>query len=149
MVIERLSRVQSEQVKAISDSDDDVPMDKAEQALFEKANGQLLYFYLSGPMIFSVSKAIARQHRDIRKYKAMVLDLSDVPMLDVTVSLALENAITDALDENCKVFIYSPNTDTSDQLHRFQINEKLGENAFCNSRMDALQRALEAMDTTS
>ena len=145
MVIERLSRVQSEQVKAISDSDDDVPMNEKEHSLFEKANGQLLYFYLSGPMIFSVSKAIARQHRDISKYKAMVLDLSDVPMLDVTVSLALENAITDALDAKCKVFIYSPNPETSDQLHRFQINEKLGENAFCNSRSDALERALNIM----
>lgn len=149
MVIERLSRVQSEQVKAISDSDDDVPMNETEQLLFEKANGQLLYFYLSGPMIFSVSKAIARQHRDISKYKAMVLDLSDVPMLDVTVSLALENAMTDALDANCKVFIYSPNDDTSEQLHRFQINEKLGESAFCNSRIDALERALIAMKPNS
>ena len=129
----------------ISDSDDDVPMNEKEHSLFEKANGQLLYFYLSGPMIFSVSKAIARQHRDISKYKAMVLDLSDVPMLDVTVSLALENAITDALDTDCKVFIFSPNSETSDQLHRFQINEKLGENAFCNSRSDALERALESM----
>ncbi|NOU49003.1 SulP family inorganic anion transporter [Pseudoalteromonas sp. JBTF-M23] len=147
IVIERLSRVQAEQVKAISDSDDDVPMSDTERALFNQANGQLLYFYLSGPMIFSVSKAIARQHRDIAKYKAMVLDLSDVAMLDVTVSLALENAIIDALDVNCDVFIYSPNPETSDQLHRFNINERLGGNAFCESREAALKSALCAMNS--
>ncbi len=28
----------------------------------------------------------------------MILDLTDVPMIDVTVGLALENAIKDALD---------------------------------------------------
>ncbi|MBD1583240.1 SulP family inorganic anion transporter [Pseudoalteromonas sp. S16_S37] len=146
IVIERLSRVQAEQVKAISDSDDDVPMSDTERELFNQANGKLLYFYLSGPMIFSVSKAIARQHRDIAKYKAMVLDLSDVAMLDVTVSLALENAIIDALDVNCDVFIYSPNQETSDQLHRFNINERLGGNAFCDSREEALKLALAAMN---
>lgn len=146
LVIERLSQVQAEQVKAISDTDDDVPMTDIERNLFEQAKGQLLYFYLSGPMIFSVSKAIARQHRDINKYQAMVLDLSDVAMLDVTVSLALENAIKDALDANCKVFIFSPNKETCDRLHRFNIREKLGSDAFCNSREDALNQALSSMD---
>ena len=79
----------------------------------------------------------------------MGLDLSDLPMLDVTESLALENAMTDALDANSKVFIYSPNDDTSEQLHRFQINEKLGESAFCNSSIDAIERALFAMKPNS
>ena len=146
IVIERLSQVQAEQVKAISDTDGDVPMSDTERLLFEQAKGQLLYFYLSGPMIFSVSKAIARQHRDINKYQAMVLDLSDVAMLDVTVSLALENAIKDALDANCKVYIFSPNKETCDRLHRFNIREKLGADAFCDSREDALNQALAAMN---
>lgn len=47
-------------------------------------------------MIFSVSKAITRQHSSVDQYQAMILDLTDVPMIDVTVGLALENAIRDA-----------------------------------------------------
>ncbi|MCO7187304.1 MULTISPECIES: SulP family inorganic anion transporter [unclassified Pseudoalteromonas] len=151
MVIERLSRVQEQHVKAISDgdADEDVPLSTHERALLEQAKGQLLFFYLSGPMIFSVSKAITRQHRHIGEYKTMVLDLSDVAMLDVTVSLAIENAISDALDADCQVFIYSPNKDTSEQLQKFDIRSKLGEHAFCNSREQALGRALEAMEASN
>ncbi|RZM80036.1 SulP family inorganic anion transporter [Pseudoalteromonas rubra] len=149
MVIERLSQVQEQHVKAISDADEDVPLSKHERALLEQAKGQLLFFYLSGPMIFSVSKAITRQHRHIGEYKSMVLDLSDVAMLDVTVSLAIENAISDALDANCQVFIYSPNKDTSEQLQKFDIRSKLGDHAFCKSREQALTRALEAMEANS
>ncbi|ESP91010.1 MULTISPECIES: SulP family inorganic anion transporter [Pseudoalteromonas] len=147
MVIERLSRVQEQHVKAISDSDtdEDVPLNSHEKALLEQAQGQLLFFYLSGPMIFSVSKAIARQHRYISEYKTMVLDLSDVAMLDVTVSLAIENAITDAIDANVQVFIYSPNQETSEKLNKINIREKLGKDAFCHSREAALNKALEAM----
>ncbi|ALU41661.1 SulP family inorganic anion transporter [Pseudoalteromonas rubra] len=149
MVIERLSRVQEQHVKAISDgdADEDVPLSTHERALLEQAKGKLLFFYLSGPMIFSVSKAITRQHRHIGEYKTMVLDLSDVAMLDVTVSLAIENAISDALDANCQVFIYSPNKDTSEQLQKFDIRSKLGDHAFCKSREQALTRALEAMQS--
>ncbi|MCF2858165.1 SulP family inorganic anion transporter [Pseudoalteromonas sp. SMS1] len=147
MVIERLSRVQEQHVKAISDSDtdEDVPLSTHEKSLLEKAQGKLLFFYLSGPMIFSVSKAIARQHRQISEYKTMVLDLSDVAMLDVTVSLAIENAISDAVDANVQVFIYSPNQETSEQLNKINVREKLGEDAFCHSREAALNKALEAM----
>lgn len=149
MVIERLSRVQEQHVKAISDgdADEDVPLSTHERALLEQAKGKLLFFYLSGPMIFSVSKAITRQHRHIGEYRTMVLDLSDVAMLDVTVSLAIENAISDALDADCQVFIYSPNKDTSEQLQKFDIRSKLGDHAFCKSREQALTRALEAMQS--
>ncbi|NMR25881.1 SulP family inorganic anion transporter [Pseudoalteromonas sp. NEC-BIFX-2020_015] len=148
IVIERLSREQAKHVKAISDADDDdVPLAVEERELLERAQGKLLFFYLSGPMIFSVSKAIARQHRHISEYEAMVLDLSDVQMLDVTVSLAIENAIQDALDANCDVFIYSPNRDTSEQLKRLQIKDKLPTNAFCISRSEALNKALVSMQS--
>lgn len=150
MIIERLSRVQANHVKAISDSDsdEDVPLTKKESELLDKANGKLLFFYLSGPMIFSVSKAIARQHRKISEYKAMVLDLSDVAMIDVTVGLAIENAITDALDANCRVFIYSPNLETTDKLKRLNIHDRLGDRAFCDSREIALSQAIDTMAKT-
>ncbi len=59
-------------------------------------------------MIFSVSKAIARQHSKIEEFDVMILDLSDVPMIDMTVGLALENAIKDAVEAHCQVFLLCP-----------------------------------------
>lgn len=110
LVIERLSREQARQVKAISDADDDdVPLTESERKLLDKANGKVLFFYLSGPMIFSVSKAITRQHSSVDQYQAMILDLTDVPMIDVTVGLALENAIRDAQEAHCEVYLLCPN----------------------------------------
>lgn len=147
IVIERLSREQAKHVKAISDADDDdVPLTDDERALLDQAQGKLLFFYLSGPMIFSVSKAIARQHRHIGEYQSMLLDLSGVQMLDVTVSLAIENAITDAIEANCDVYIYSPNSETSDKLKRLRIKDKLPTDSFCESRIEALNKALKRMD---
>lgn len=146
MVIDRLSRLQEKKVKAISDSDsEDVPLTDAERHILDQAQGKILFFYLSGPMIFSVSKAIARQHRQIAEYKAMVIDLSDVAMLDVTVSLAIENAISDAIDAHCQVYIYSPNAETTERLQKLNFKDKLGENVFCSSRQSALQDALDNM----
>ncbi len=144
IIIEQLSREQARKVKAISDADEnDVPLTDNERAILEKANGKVLFFYLSGPMIFSVSKAISRQHASIADYQVMILDLTDVPMLDVTVGLALENAIKDALDADCKVLLLCPNTKTRQQLEKFSLLDSFANDKNYFSRETALQAALD------
>ncbi|TGA70667.1 SulP family inorganic anion transporter [Aliivibrio fischeri] len=144
IIIERLSREQARQVKAISDADeDDVPLTDSERALLDKANGKVLFFYLSGPMIFSVSKAISRQHSSISDYEVMILDLTDVPMIDVTVGLALENAINDALDANCKVYLLCPNEQTKEQLDKFHVTDLIPSENTYKFRYEALKFAIK------
>jgi SulP family sulfate permease len=122
IIIDKLSKVQARKVKAISDGDDNVvPLSISEREILDKAEGKVLFFYLSGPMIFSVSKAISRQHASISDYQVMILDLTDVPMIDVTVGLALENAVKDALDADCEVLLICPNTETRQQLEKFRV----------------------------
>ncbi|MCS7487153.1 Bicarbonate transporter BicA [Marinomonas sp. BSi20414] len=145
MTIEKLSRLQSGNVKAISDADDDIPLSKEEKILLDQADGKVLLFYLSGPMIFGASKAIAKHHNRIHNYKAVVLDLSAVPMMDLTIGLALENAIKDAIDANCAVYIFSPNGQTTERLEKLGILSRLPHNAFCDSRKSALTQAVESL----
>nr|WP_263856287.1 SulP family inorganic anion transporter [Vibrio alginolyticus] len=143
IIIERLSREQARQVKAISDADeDDVPLTDSERGLLDRANGKVLFFYLSGPMIFSVSKAISRQHSSISDYDVMILDLTDVPMIDVTVGLALENAIKDALDANCAVYLLCPNERTREQLEKFHVIDLVPDENMYQFRYEALNAAV-------
>ncbi|EGQ8953181.1 SulP family inorganic anion transporter [Vibrio parahaemolyticus] len=148
MIIERLSREQARQVKAISDADeDDVPLTDSERGLLDRANGRVLFFYLSGPMIFSVSKAISRQHTSISDYDVMILDLTDVPMLDVTVGLALENAIKDALDARCEVYLLCPNQRTREQLEKFHVIDLVPDNNMYQFRYGALNAAVAHVES--
>ncbi|HAS6645006.1 TPA: STAS domain-containing protein [Vibrio parahaemolyticus] len=148
MIIERLSREQARQVKAISDADeDDVPLTDSERGLLDRANGRVLFFYLSGPMIFSVSKAISRQHTSISDYDVMILDLTDVPMLDVTVGLALENAIKDALDARCEVYLLCPNQRTREQLEKFHVIDLVPDNNMYQFRYEALNVAVAHVES--
>jgi SulP family sulfate permease len=148
IIIERLSREQTRQVRAISDTDNDnVPLTDSERTLLDRANGKLLFVYLSGPMIFSVSKAISRQHSNVADFEVMILDLTDVPMIDVTVGLALENAIKDAADADCEVFLLCPNEQTRQQLERFQILELVPDANTYAFRTDALQAAIQFVES--
>ena len=150
IIIEKLSKVQARKVKAISDSDDNmVPLSNDERTILDKANGKVLFFYLSGPMIFSVSKAISRQHASISDYQAMILDLSDVPMFDVTVGIALENAIKDAQDVHCEVFLLCPNPATRELLENFHILDLIPDENEFSTREQALQASLTHINKLS
>ncbi|EKZ9179900.1 SulP family inorganic anion transporter [Vibrio vulnificus] len=147
LIIERLSRVQAKQVKAISDADEnDVPLTDSERGLLERANGKVLFFYLSGPMIFSVSKAISRQHSSIADYEAMILDLTDVPMIDVTVGLALENAIKDAQEAQCDVYLLCPNERVREQLEKFHVLDLVPDENTFKFRYEALNAAVNKVE---
>jgi len=148
IVIERLSREQARKVKAISDADgDDVPLTPSERSLLDKAHGKVLFFYLSGPMIFSVSKAISRQHTRVADYDVMILDLSDVPMIDETVGLALENAVKDALDAKCEVLLLCPNEQTHQQLDKCNVLDLVPKNNTYLLRYDALKAAITHVES--
>ncbi len=144
LTIERLSELQTKNVKAFSDAGDDVPLTTEEKKYLDSANGQVLLVYLSGPMIFGVSKAIAREHRTIQRYQSIVMDLSDVPLIDTTISLAIENTIKGAVDSKRHVFIVKPRTQAKITLQRLGVFELIPGTQLCETRLEALAKATES-----
>ncbi len=142
LTISRLSELQTKNVKAISDADDDISLTEEEKKYLDNAKGRVLLVYLSGPMIFGVSKAIAREHSTIQNYESIVLDLSDIPLMDTTISLAIENTIKDAVDSKRQVFIVKPETQAKITLERLGVFKLIPGTQVCESRIEALQKAV-------
>ncbi|MFB6275104.1 MAG: SulP family inorganic anion transporter, partial [Halothece sp.] len=146
LTIERLSNHRADQVKAITYDDEEMDLKPEERRLLEEANGRVLLFYLSGPMIFGVAKAISREHNLINNYQALVLDLSEVPILGVTSSFALENAINEALEKGRDVFIVGIGGQAEKRLRTIGILDKIPKENIMRDRAVALRQALAKVD---
>ena len=142
LTIDSLSKLRSKDVKAITDVDDSIVLDPEEKVLLQAAQGKLLLFHLSGPMIFGVAKAIAREHNLAHNYQVMVFDLTDVPLLGVTSSLAIENAIEEAIDNNRTVFVVGASGKTLQRLKKLGLLDRLSPNQFQTHRLEALKQSL-------
>jgi SulP family sulfate permease len=142
LTIDRLSQIQSQEVKAITDADDEISLNETEKHLLEQANGRVLLFHLSGPMIFGVAKAIAREHNAVGHCDALILDLSDVPHLGVTSSLAIENAIKEALDADRQVYIVGATGQIKRRLEKMGILASLPSQNLLMDRTEALRQAV-------
>jgi SulP family sulfate permease len=149
LTIERLSALQSNKVRSISDADDNVPLSDEERVLLDQTAGQVLLVYLSGPMIFGVSKAIAREQSAIRQSKSVIFDLSDVPLMDVTISLAVENAVKGAIDSGQPVFIVKPSLTVQKTLNKCGVFELIPADHLCQTRKEALERVLEVLPSAA
>ncbi|MBD2135263.1 MULTISPECIES: SulP family inorganic anion transporter [unclassified Sphaerospermopsis] len=147
LTIERLSSMNSETVKAISDADDNIDLSEEEKGLLDQANGRILLFYLSGAMIFGVSKAISREHNAIQDCDVIVFDLSDVPMMGVTASLTLEGAIREACEKGRQVILVGTTGKVKKRLENLGVLSLLPPHHLIVDRTEALKQAAALVDS--
>jgi len=141
LTIERMVRLQSRSVKAIKHPDGADDLTHDEQTLLEKAKGRILIFTLGGPLIFGVAKAISRQHAVLSDHEILIVDFTDVPVLGVSSSLALEKIILEDLAESRPVFIVGAAGDVKQRLVTLGLLERLPATHVTATRQEALERA--------
>ncbi|MGB3201356.1 MAG: SulP family inorganic anion transporter, partial [Nodosilinea sp.] len=145
LTIDRLSKLQSDQVKAITDFDEDLPLTEEDRALMDQADGRVLVFHLSGPMIFGVARAISQEHTAMDAHEVLIIDLQDVPHLGVTAALALENAIQDAADAGRPVFLAGAQGKSLDRLENLGVLKHVPPDHLAVNRTEALKAAVRLL----
>lgn len=146
LTIEKLSASQAKNIKAVSDIDDQLPLNQEQKTLLNQANGDILFFYLSGAMMFAMSKAMSRELQNISDYKVVIVDLSDVSFLDDTISLSIENMVRKSLLENRRVLLLSKHNRFKDKMLGMGFDELLSADAFLTNRTDALVKAHQYLE---
>jgi SulP family sulfate permease len=145
LTIDRMSSLQSESVKTISDSDDTILLSADEKRWLDEAKGRVLLFQLSGPMIFGVAKAIAREHNAIKDCDVVIFDLSEVPHMGVTASLALENAMVEAIEAERSVFIVGAAGQTKRRLEKLGLFKIISPENLYADRETSLRDAVQSL----
>ncbi len=149
ITIDKLSKVQAKNVRIISDTDDVISLTQQERQLLDAANGMVLLLHLSGPMIFAASRAISREHAAMENASAVVIDLCDVSLIDVTVSLAIENAIRDTADSGRAVFVVAHDEEVKERLSRLETIDRTAHPHVTLNRTEALRMALGVVQSAS
>jgi SulP family sulfate permease len=146
LTIERMVRLQSQSVKAIRHPEATDDLTRDEQTLLEQAKGGILVFALGGPLIFGVAKAISRQHAVLTDHKVLIMDFTDVPVLGVSSSLAIEKIVLEDLAQGRPVFIVGAERDVRQRLETLGLIEALPPDHVTQTRQEALERATRLLE---
>ncbi len=123
-----------------SDSFSDSPLPQDEQEILDNCKGEVMLFRLRGPLSFGAAKGITERMMLIRNYKVLILDITDVPRLGVTATLAIEEMMQEAKINSRKAFVAGATGRVKDRLARFGVEGLVG------NRKEALESALNHLN---
>ena len=93
---------------------------------------------LRGPLSFGAAKGISSRMGLIKNHKALILDLSEVPRIGVTASLAIERIVHEAESHHQQCLIISGRQSVIDRLNRVGI-----QGQFIETIEEAARKAVE------
>ncbi len=143
MTVTRLSELQADDVKVVTDPDEtDLELTAYEHDLLEAAEGKIMLLYLRGTMIFGVSRAISRKNSEVKGCKALIVDLTDVAHLGVSSALALEEAILDMVRAGRPVYLVGARGQPLKRLQKMDIFRYMPQENNVSQRTTALEKVL-------
>lgn len=146
LTIDRMLKVQTDAIKAIRVPGRNDSFTRDEQMLMRQARGRVLVFSLRGPLIFGMAKAISRKNAVLEEHEVLVLDFTDVPVLGVSSSLALENMVIEDMGKGKPVFIVGAAGDVKGRLDKLGVLARLPAGHVVDTRQEALEKANALLD---
>jgi SulP family sulfate permease len=107
-----------------------------EKALVHRCGNALMLFRLRGPLSFGAAKGISARMGLIQNYKILILDITEVPRIGISASLAIERMVQEAQTSGRTILIAGANSKLQKRLRQFGVHGEL-----VASRQEALQMA--------
>lgn len=141
LTIERMTKIQGESVKTFDRPDAANKLSRDECELLQQAQGKILVFTLHGALIFGLAKVISRRYAVLDSHEVLIVDFTEVPVLGVSSSLALEEMILNDLDAGRPVYIAGASEQVRQRLDNLGLVQKLTPSHILDTRADALREA--------
>ena len=120
---------------------DAAPLNEEEQTLLERCGDQLMLFRMQGPLSFGAAKGISERMMLVRQYTILLLDITDVPHLGVTASLAIERMVQEAAQHDRQVLVAGAAGKVKRRLELFGIP------SLVDTRLEALREADQRLNS--
>ena len=114
-----------------------------EQNLMKRCGDDLILFRMQGPLSFGAAKGISERMMLVRQYKVLLLDITDVPHLGVTASLAIERMVKEAERQQRRVLVAGASGKVKQRLAQFGIKHLI------DARLEALDQAANWINNTN
>ena len=141
ILVNRMAKLQLESTKALVGVDDESPLCEEAMTILKAAKGRILVYHLSGPLSFGAAKDMAYRLALHDGYDALVLDFSDVPSVDFTTCMAIEDMIRGALAFRREVFISGVRPGVRERLKKSGVLDLLAQERDVPRRLYALRQA--------
>lgn len=141
--VKEMADVQVNAIRTISDPDRETLFDEATATLYRQHREKLMFLHLSGLISFGAANNLVRRFTTVGEYEVLIIDLLDVPHVDGSAALALEQVIDHAIDQNRHVIIVGMTYAVARLLGRLGALNRVRASELLASRAEAIQAAAD------
>jgi SulP family sulfate permease len=141
LFVKRMSDLQLANIRTITHDTSEPLLTPEERNLLVEAHGRVLLYHLSGPFSFGAAKGMVRRLGAANEYDVIVFDLTDVPFVDSSASLALEDSIAQVQGREKQIYLVGVTADVERTLRRLGVMERLPPDHHHITRAQALRAA--------
>ena len=103
--VKEMAELQVDSIKTVSDPDHEQMFDPETAQMMRANRDRIMFLHLSGLISFGAANELLRKFSTTGNYEVLIIDLLDVPKVDGSAALALEEVIQQATEARKTVFI--------------------------------------------
>jgi SulP family sulfate permease len=139
--VREMAEVQIESIRPIADPDHARFLSSEENDIFRQCGGRVIWLHMSGPISFGAASEMTRRISAVGQYEVLVIDLLDVPHLDGSAALAIEEIIQRAAAAKQQVIVVGLNYAVARLLIRIGALDEVKDTSRFATRGEAVQAA--------
>ncbi len=149
LFVKKMHDLQVEGLELVADSASRHRLADDEAAILKQTGDRILLYRLHGPASFGAAKDLTARITDLEHHEVLVLDFTDVPLVDTSAVLAIEDVIGDAHSLGRRVFLCGASQDVGSVLEKLLVPDVLSKDDMPDSRHAALKRAQQSLAAKS
>jgi len=143
--VKDMADIQIQSIKTIVDEADHELLTTDEAAAFRQLNGRAAILHLSGAMSFGAANEMMRRIVSVRPVDVLIVDLTDVPSIDGSAALTLEEIIQRAVDADQEVLVVGMQFSVARVLGHLGVLNNVREATRFSTRIEAIRAALTSL----
>lgn len=144
--LQRVTDLQLEGMVIVNRSTDEFVLEQEEQQILDNANHRIVLFHIGGPVSFGAAKGMAKKITPFLDCDILVIDLTEVPVIDFTASRALDSIIEDAINRGCEVMLVGARSSVVKTLKKLRVMDRVHSDYIFVKRIGALREAVRYVE---
>ena len=137
-------------IKRMSELTDTAALNRQQREALQDLPKHVLAYAIRGPLFFGAAeKALSVLRRLTPGVRVVIVDISAVPLLDMTAIAALDNVLRDYRQQGVALILSGPTAQVRLQLRRAGVQRREGELAYVRNLPQAREKALRWLHDTA
>lgn len=143
LFLQRVTNLQLSGMVIANTPIEDLNLEPEEEQLMADAKQRIVLFEIGGAVSFGAAKGLVKKISEYNDYDVLVLDMTDVPVIDYSASRALDTVIENTINAGREVMLTGVRSGVNKTLKKQKILDRVHSNYIFVKRIGALREALK------